>query len=64
MNTGPSSRSNVERQTLLANNMEEIMVKVSHNYVSFDMKLMVLILSSQIAELDCFMRSRTGGWAP
>ena len=64
MNTGPSSRSNVERQTLLANNMEEIMVKVSHNYVSFDMKLIVLILSSQIAKLDCFMRSRTGAWAP
>jgi hypothetical protein len=66
MNTRPSSRSNVEHQTVLANNMEEIMVKVRHNYISFDMQLMVLIPSPfQVAELDYFMRTRTGdGWAP
>ena len=50
---------------MLANNMEEIMVKVRDSYISFNMKLMVLILSSQVAELDYFMRTRTGdGWAP
>ena len=38
------------------------MVKVRHNYSSFDMKLMVLILSSQIAELDYSMRTHTK-WA-
>ena len=66
MSTGPSSRSNVEHQSLLSNNMEEIMVKVRHIYITFDMKLMVLIPSSQIAELDYFLRNRTGGlgWAP
>jgi hypothetical protein len=67
MNAGPSSRSNVEHQTqsVLANNMEEIMVKARHNFISFDMKLMVLILSSQVAELDYFMQTRTGdGWVP
>ena len=65
MNTRPSSRSNVEHQSVLANNMEEIMVKVRVRH-TFDKKLIpvVLILLSQVAELDYFMRSRTGnGWA-
>jgi hypothetical protein len=62
-----SSRSNVEHQSVLANNMEEIMVKVRHNYISFDMKLMILILSSQLAELDHFLQTHAqagDGWAP
>ena len=63
MNTGPSSKLNVEHQSVLSNNnMEEIMVKVRR---SFNVKLMVLILSSQVIELDYFMRTRTGDeWAP
>ena len=45
------------------------MVKVRHNYISFDMKLMILKLLSQLAELDLFLRTRTqagdaSGWAP
>ena len=45
------------------------MVKVRHhdNYIPLDMKLMILILSSQLAELDHFLRTCTedeDGWAP
>ena len=69
MNADQSSRSNVEHQSVLANNMEGIMVKVRHNYISFDMKLMVIILvSSQLAELNYFLQTRIqaagDGWAP
>ena len=46
MNTGSFSRSNVEHQSVLANNVEEIMVKVRHNYILFYIKLMILVLSS------------------
>ena len=47
--------------------MEEIMVKVRHIYISLDVKLMILILSFQLAELDLLLRTRTqaeDGWAP
>ena len=45
------------------------MVKVRHhdNYIPLEMKLTILILSSQLAELDHFLRNRTqaeDGWAP
>jgi hypothetical protein len=45
------SRSNVEHQSVLANNMEEIIVKVRHKYFFFDMKSMVL-LSSLALKMD------------
>ena len=59
-----SSRSNVEHHSVLANNMEEIMVKVRRNYISL---LIISILSSQLAELDHILRTRSqagDGWAP
>ena len=59
-----SSRSNVEHHSALANNMEGIMVKVRRNYISL---LIISILSSQLAELDHILRTRSQAgdeWAP
>ena len=61
MNIGPSFRSNVEHQSVLANNMDEIMVKVRHNYISFDMKLMVFVLRLPSSTIFCELALQMNG---